>query len=89
MFSKKIIISRKFSSPDTAKTGQGFLNLKAYRLTPKAIKMFKEGDFSPDAVKDLHVSYGSLFTEIPIIIKNSHLVNALMVMLLYDRRIWP
>ena len=51
--------------------------------------MFKEGDFSPDAVKDLHVSYESLFTEIPIIIKNSHLVNALMVMLLYDRRIWP
>jgi len=64
---------------DTAKTGQGFLNLKAYRLTPEAIKMFKEGDFSPDAVKDLHVSYESLFTEIPIIIKNSHLVNALMV----------
>jgi len=64
---------------DTAKTGQGFLSLKAYRLTPEAIKMFKEGDFSPDAVKDLHVSYESLFTEVPIVIKNSHLVNALLL----------
>jgi translation initiation factor 3 subunit H len=64
---------------DTAKTGQGFLSLKAYRLTGEAIKMFKEGDFSPDAVKDLHVSYESLFTEIPIVIKNSHLVNALLL----------
>ena len=36
---------------DTAKTGQGFISLKAYRLTPEAIKMFKENDFSPDYVK--------------------------------------
>lgn len=64
---------------DTAKTGQGFLSVKAYRLTPEAIKMFKEGDFSPDAVKDLHVSYETLFTEVPIVIKNSHLVNALLL----------
>merc|ERR1712083_398916 len=42
---------------------------KAYRLTPEAIKMFKEGDFSPE----------SLFTEVPIVIKNSHLVNALLL----------
>jgi hypothetical protein len=25
--------------------------LKAFRLTPEAIKMFKEGDFSPEYVK--------------------------------------
>jgi hypothetical protein len=25
--------------------------MKAYRLTPEAIKMFKENDFSPDYVK--------------------------------------
>jgi translation initiation factor 3 subunit H len=36
---------------DTAKTAQGFISLKAYRLTPEAIKMFRENDFSPDYVK--------------------------------------
>ena len=36
---------------DTAKTSKGFISLKAFRLTPEAIKMFKEGDFSPEYVK--------------------------------------
>jgi len=64
---------------DTAKTGQGFISLKALRLTPEAIKMFKEGDFSPDYVKDLKMSYDSLMCEVPIVIKNSHLMNALLL----------
>merc|ERR1712192_6833 len=41
--------------------------------------MFKEGDFTPDAVKDLHISYETMFTQVPIVIKNSHLMNALML----------
>jgi len=41
---------------DTAKTAQGFLSLKAYRMTRDAVKMFKENDFSPDSIKDLHIS---------------------------------
>lgn len=64
---------------DTAKTAQGFISLKALRLTPEAIKMFKEGDFSPDTVKDLKMSYESLMSEVPIVIKNSHLMNALLL----------
>merc|ERR1712013_450127 len=44
----------------------------------EAIKMFKEGDFTPDAVKDLHISYETMFTQVPIVVKNSHLMNALM-----------
>merc|ERR1712002_1074098 len=64
---------------DTAKTSQGFLSVKAYRMTKEAIKMFKEGDFTPDAIKDLHISYESMFTQVPIVIKNSHLMNALML----------
>jgi translation initiation factor 3 subunit H len=64
---------------DTAKTNQGFLSVKAYRMTKEAIKMFKEGDFTPDAVKDLHISYETMFTQVPIVIKNSHLMNALML----------
>ena len=49
------------------------------RMTKEAIKMFKEGDFTPDAVKDLHISYETMFTQVPIVIKNSHLMNALML----------
>ena len=41
--------------------------------------MFKEGDFTPDAVKDLHISYETMFTQVPIVVKNSHLMNALML----------
>merc|ERR1712072_1484580 len=48
-------------------------------MTKEAIKMFKEGDFTPDAVKDLHISYETMFTQVPIVIKNSHLMNALML----------
>lgn len=64
---------------DTAKTATGFLSVKAYRMTKEAIKMFKEGDFTPDAIKDLHISYETMFTQVPIVVKNSHLMNALML----------
>jgi len=64
---------------DTAKTAQGFISLKAFRLTPEAIKMFKDGDFSPDNIKDLKISYETLMSEVPIVIKNSHLMNALLL----------
>merc|ERR1712014_304476 len=57
----------------------GFLSVKAYRMTKEAIKMFKEGDFTPDAVKDLHISCETMFTQVPIVVKNSHLMNALML----------
>ncbi|XP_023346196.1 eukaryotic translation initiation factor 3 subunit H [Eurytemora carolleeae] len=64
---------------DTAKTSKGFISLKAFRLTPEAIKMFKEGDFSPEYVKDLKLSYETMMVEVPIVIKNSHLMNALLL----------
>merc|ERR1712168_813736 len=60
-------------------TAQGFISLKALRLTPEAIKMYKDGDFSPDTIKDLKMSYESMMTEVPIVMKNSHLMNALLL----------
>ncbi|XP_065355915.1 eukaryotic translation initiation factor 3 subunit H [Calliphora vicina] len=63
---------------DTQKSGRGFLCLKAYRLTPQAIQMYKDGDFTPDALRNLKVGYESLFVEIPIVIKNSPLTNIMM-----------
>lgn len=63
---------------DTQKSARGFLTLKAYRLTPQAIAMYKEGDFAAEALKNLKISYEKLFVEIPIYIKNSPLTNIMM-----------
>lgn len=64
---------------DTAKTSKGFLSLKAYRLTPQAIDLYKAGEFTAEAISKLKVSYASLFSEVPITIKNSHLVNEVLL----------
>ncbi|XP_061397143.1 eukaryotic translation initiation factor 3 subunit H [Musca vetustissima] len=63
---------------DTQKSGRGFLCLKAYRLTPQAIQMYKDGDFTPEALRNMKVGYESLFVEIPIVIKNSPLTNIMV-----------
>jgi len=63
---------------DTAKSARGFLTLKAYRLTPQAIQMYKEGEFTPDALRTLKIGYETLFVEIPIVIRNSNLTNIMM-----------
>lgn len=63
---------------DTQKSARGFLTLKAYRLTPQAIAMYKEGEFTPDAMRQMKVSYESLFIEVPVVIKNSALTNIMM-----------
>lgn len=63
---------------DTAKSARGFLTLKAYRLTPQAIQLYKEGEFTPEALRTLKIGYETLFVEIPIVIKNSNLTNIMM-----------
>ena len=63
---------------DTAKSARGFLTLKAYRLTPQAIQLYKEGEFTPESLRTLKVGYETLFVEIPIVIRNSNLTNIMM-----------
>lgn len=63
---------------DPVKTTRGFLSLKAYRLTKAAMKLYKEGEFSPEMLKNCHMSYQKIFTEIPVVVKNSHLINAML-----------
>ncbi len=48
-------------------------------MTPQAIELYKVGDFYPDTIRALKVSYDSLFQEVPIVVKNSHLVNELLL----------
>lgn len=63
---------------DTAKTARGFLTIKAYRLTPQAINMYKEGEFTPEALRNLKVGFESLFVEVPVVVKNSLLTNIML-----------
>ncbi|XP_002737572.1 eukaryotic translation initiation factor 3 subunit H-like [Saccoglossus kowalevskii] len=63
---------------DPIKTTRGTLCLKAYRLTPQLMHMYKEGDFTPESIKKSSLSYEQMFEEIPIVIKNSHLINTLL-----------
>lgn len=52
--------------------------MKAYRLTPQAINMYKDNDFSPEALRTLKIGYETLLMEVPIVIKNSSLTNILL-----------
>nr|CAG4640044.1 EOG090X06SH [Daphnia pulex]SVE84888.1 EOG090X06SH [Daphnia pulex] len=63
---------------DPLKTKRGFLHLKAYRLTPQAVALYKDNDFGADNIKTHHLSFESLYQEIRLVIHNSHLVNALL-----------
>lgn len=63
---------------DTAKSARGFLTVKAYRLTPQAIQMYKENEFTPEVLRTLKIGYETLFVEIPVVIKNSTLTNIMM-----------
>ncbi|XP_056335483.1 eukaryotic translation initiation factor 3 subunit H-B [Danio aesculapii] len=63
---------------DPIKTAQGSLCLKAYRLTPKLMEICKEKDFSAEGLKKASVGYEHMFEEVPIVIKNSHLINVLL-----------
>ena len=52
--------------------------MKAYRLTPEAINTVQERDYTPEALKKMHLGYETLFQEIRLVVKNSHLVNTLL-----------
>ncbi len=41
--------------------------------------LYKAGDFYPETIRSLKVSHDALFQEVPIVVKNSHLVNELLL----------
>ncbi len=63
---------------DPIRTARGFLSLKSYRLTNVAMKLCKEGEFTTETLRSNHMSFDKFFEEIPLVIKNSHLINALL-----------
>jgi translation initiation factor 3 subunit H len=69
---------------DPVSTCQGSLALKAYRLSKTAMELCYT-DLSPEAVKKAGLTYSNMFEELPVIIKNSHLINVLLAELAYSR----
>ncbi|CAF1392382.1 unnamed protein product [Adineta ricciae] len=64
---------------DQALAMQGYISLKAYRLTPAALENLKNEDyFSPDNARQANLNFETLFEELPVIFRNSHLVNSLL-----------
>ena len=53
--------------------------MKAYRMTAAAVKLWREGEFHAEALKNSKVTHDTLFQEVPIVVKNSHLVNELLL----------
>jgi len=64
---------------DQALAAQGYISLKAFRLTAAALENLKNEDyFSPDSARQANLNFESLFEELPVVFRNSHLVNSLL-----------
>jgi len=63
---------------DPFKTQNGSLFLKAYRLAPNMMEMQKKKEFTPELIKELKLNHENFLDELPVVIKNSHLVNSLL-----------
>lgn len=62
---------------DPVRTQMGFLSIKAYRLTNAAFKLCKEAQFTAETLKENKMSFEKFFEEIPIKIRNSHLIKGI------------
>lgn len=63
---------------DPVRAQKGFLSLKAVRLTSTAEKALREAESGPDPLRNTRISFDKFFEEVPVKVRNSHLVSALM-----------
>merc|ERR1739838_177098 len=65
---------------DPLQTNQGILAFKAYRLTPKLMKLYESGEknFTPEGLSKKSIDYNNLIEEFPVNIKTSNLINTLI-----------
>ncbi|TKR59961.1 hypothetical protein L596_029563 [Steinernema carpocapsae] len=63
---------------DPLRTRQGQLSIRAFRLSDMGLKLYHKGDFSPETTKAAGLSFENLFQELPVVIKNSHLINVML-----------
>ncbi|KAF8468858.1 hypothetical protein BDZ91DRAFT_679082 [Kalaharituber pfeilii] len=63
---------------DAARSTQGALSLRAFRLTPQLMAAMKEGKFTTESLVKIGLTYKDLLQELPLSIQNSHLVTSLL-----------
>ncbi|KAG8467897.1 hypothetical protein KFE25_006949 [Diacronema lutheri] len=64
---------------DPMQTTVGNLELKAFRLTDEFMALYREKQFTPDALAAAKVSSTNVFQELPIKLHNSHVVMGLLL----------
>jgi len=79
------MVDYQFNNPDAVvliydpvRTRQGLLTLRAFRLSRKALELGVNNDWSPEMTKQVGLNFGNLLEELPIVIKNSHLMNVML-----------
>lgn len=60
---------------DIAHPTEAGYSLKAYRLSEAFIKARKEGKFTTEFIQSVDLTYRNIFEELPITVKNSHLIT--------------
>jgi len=63
---------------DAARSAQGALSLRAFRLTPQLMAAMKDGKFTNESLQKFSLTYKDLFQELPVSVHNSHLVTSLL-----------
>ncbi|KAF9143645.1 Eukaryotic translation initiation factor 3 subunit H [Mortierella sp. GBA39] len=63
---------------DVARSSMGNINLRALRLTPAFMKLYKEKKFSTEALTKAKLTFSNIFEELPITIRNTALLTALL-----------
>lgn len=58
---------------DPVQAERGSLSIQAFRLTDKFMKTFKGGDFSVSGLKRSGLTYETIFEQVEVILKTSHL----------------
>ncbi|KAK3825625.1 MAG: hypothetical protein J3Q66DRAFT_309072 [Benniella sp.] len=63
---------------DVARSSMGNLNLRALRLTPSFMKLYKDKKFTTEALAKAKLTFSNIFEELPIAIRNTALLDALL-----------
>ncbi|KAL6703197.1 hypothetical protein ACN47E_010126 [Coniothyrium glycines] len=63
---------------DVSRSSQGSLNLRAYRLSPSFVAAYKESKFTTESLQKSGLRYHDILIELPVTIRNSHLLTSLL-----------
>ncbi|ORY01099.1 hypothetical protein K493DRAFT_335102 [Basidiobolus meristosporus CBS 931.73] len=63
---------------DVDRASQGNASLRAFRLSESFMEAYKEKKFTSEILSQLKLSYENILEELPVAIRNSNLVNAML-----------